>query len=158
MTLAIIVLEDEEEVRNAILRDLDEFESLIRIEPAEDVQDAWEVVSEIDADDDAIALILADHRLPGESGVDFLVAMQADERTVDARTVLVTGQADLSDTIRALNQASLDYYITKPWSPEELRAAVKEQLTEYVIRRDLDPLPYLRVLDSERIMNQVRGY
>lgn len=157
MNLAVIVLEDEPEVRHAILRDLEEFQSVIRIEPAEDVDDAWAVVDEVDDDGDAIAVVMADHRLPGKSGVDFLVEMQQDERTVDARTVLVTGQADLADTIRALNEASLDHYITKPWSPEELRDTLREQLTEYVLRTDLEPLRYLRVLDSQRVMERMRG-
>ncbi|MDU0967682.1 MAG: response regulator [Actinomycetaceae bacterium] len=157
MNLAVIVLEDEPEVRNAILRDLEEFSSVVRLEPAENVEDAWDVVDEVDADGDVIATVLADHRLPGKSGVDFLVEMQGDERTVDARTVLVTGQADLADTIRALNDAGLDHYITKPWDPDDLRDTLRTQLTEYVIKADLEPLRYLKVLDSERVMQHLRG-
>lgn len=157
MNLAVVILEDEPEVRHALVRDLEEFHDVIRIEPAEDVSDAWEVVDEVDSDGDVVALVLADHRMPGRTGVDFLVEMQQDARTVDARTVLVTGQADLADTIRALNEASLDHYITKPWDPEELRATVRDQLTEFVIRADLEPLRYLKVLDAERVMNRMRG-
>ncbi|MBD3688866.1 response regulator [Nanchangia anserum] len=157
MNLAVIILEDEPEVRHALLRDLDPFASLIRIEPAEDVDDAWDVVEEVDADGDVVAVVMADHRMPGKTGVDFLVEMQDDERTVDARTVLVTGQADLADTIRALNEASLDHYITKPWDPEDLRSTLRDQLTEYVLRTDLEPLRYLKVLDSQRVLDHMRG-
>ena len=93
MKLAIVVVEDEPEVRDAVLGDLAPFADTVRIEPAEDVDDALEVVDEIDGDGDVVALILADHRLPGRSGVDMLVEMAGDERTADARKVLVTGQA-----------------------------------------------------------------
>lgn len=156
MRLAIIVLEDEAEVRAALARDLAPIAEVARVEFAEDVPDAWQVVDEIDADGDSFALILADHRLPGTTGVDFLVAMQSDARTAAARTVLVTGQADQDDTIRAVNEAGLDHYIAKPWSPAELIAVVKNQLTDYVIEQGLDPLPHLRILDAVRAMDGIR--
>ena len=120
------------------------------------VDDAWAVIDEIVEDGDELALVLSDHRLPGKSGVDFLVELMQDERFGATRTVLVTGQADQSDTIRAVNQAGLDYYIGKPWDPEELRAAVRDQLTEYVLEVGVDPLPYVSVLDGVRVMEAIR--
>ena len=123
---------------------------------AEDVDDAWSVIDEIVEDGDELALVLSNHRLPGKSGVDFLVELMKDERFGATRTVLVTGQADQSDTIRAVNQAGLDYYIGKPWNPEELRAVVRDQLTEYVLESDVDPLHYVSVLDGVRVMEAIR--
>ena len=123
---------------------------------AEDVDDAWSVIDEIVEDGDELALVLSDHRLPGKSGVDFLVELMKDERFGATRTGLVTGQADQSDTIRAVNQAGLDYYIGKPWNPEELRAVVRDQLTEYVLESDVDPLHYVSVLDGVRVMEAIR--
>lgn len=152
MKLVILVVEDEPEVRDAVVGDLAPFASVLRIEATEDVEDAWEVVEEIDEEGDLLALVLADHRLPGRSGVDMLVEMSSDERTVAARKVLVTGQADQSDTIRAVNEAGLDYYISKPWKPEQLHAVVQEQLTDFVLEQGLNPLPYLPALDGARAM------
>ena len=125
MKLTILVLEDEPEVRDAIERDLAELASVLRIEPAEDVPDAWEVIEEITRDGDLLALVLADHRLPGTTGVDFLVELVRDERAAWARTVLLTGQADQQDTIRALNQAGLSHYLAKPWDRDELLDVVR---------------------------------
>lgn len=156
MNLTILVLEDETPVREAVLRDLAEFADTVRIEPAEDVEDAWAVVDEVDADGDVLALVLADHRMPGETGVDFLVGMQQDERTVGAKTVLVTGQANQQDTIRALNQAGLDHYLSKPWQPEELQQVVRQMLTDFVLEMGLDPLPYLPALEATRVMDSLR--
>ena len=73
MTLTILSLEDEADVRDALERDLEEFWDKIRLEVAEDVDDAWAVIDEIVEDGDELALVLSDHRLPGKSGVDFLV-------------------------------------------------------------------------------------
>ena len=156
MTLTILSLEDEADVRQALERDLEDFEGRIRLELAEDVEDAWSVIEEITDDGDELALVLSDHRLPGKSGVDFLVEFTANPRFASTRTVLVTGQADQADTIRALNQAGLDYYIAKPWDPEVLREVVRTQLTDYVLEMGVDPLPYMPVLDGVRVMESIR--
>jgi response regulator RpfG family c-di-GMP phosphodiesterase len=157
MRLTVLILEDERPVREALERDLATFADSLRLEVAEDVPDAWQVVSEVDADGDRLALVLADHRLPGSTGVDFLVQLLDDDRTVAARKVLVTGQADQQDTIRAVNEAGLDHYIAKPWDPDQLRQVVRQQLTEHVLEHRIDPLPHLRVLDAARVMPLVRA-
>lgn len=156
MKLVILVVEDEPEVRDAVVGDLAPFAATVRIEPAEDVADAWEAVADIDADGDLLALVLADHRMPGRSGVDMLVDMNADDRTAAARKVLVTGQADQADTIRAVNDAGLDHYIAKPWDPSRMQQVVRDQLTDFVLEAGIDPLPHLRVLDRARAIEALR--
>ena len=103
-----------------------------------------------------LALVLADHRMPGTTGVDMLIAMEDDERTAVARKVLVTGQADQADTIRAVNEAGLDHYVAKPWRPQDLQAVVRDQLTDFVLVTGMDPLPHLRALDGARAMEMLR--
>lgn len=156
MTLTILSLEDEADVREALERDLEGFWSKVRLETAQDVEDAWDAVEEIARDGDQLAVVLSDHRLPGKSGVDFLVELVNDPRFTATRTVLVTGQADQDDTIRAVNQAGLDYYIAKPWTPENLRQVVRTQLTDYVLETGVDPLPYMPLLDAVRVMESIR--
>ena len=156
MTVTILLLEDEADVRTALERDLEPFWGKICYEVAQDVPDAWAAIDDILSDGDELALVLSDHRLPGESGVDFLVELTHDERFSSTRTVLVTGQADQDDTIKAVNEASLDYYIAKPWDPQKLVAVVREQLTNYVLESDINPLPYLPVLDGVRVMEAIR--
>ena len=92
MTLTILSLEDEADVRDALERDLEQFWDKIRLEVAEDVDDAWSVIDEIVDDGDELALVLSDHRLPGKSGVDFLVELTKDERFGATRTVLETSR------------------------------------------------------------------
>lgn len=156
MNLAILILEDEAEVRAAVERDLLPFAELIRVEVASDVEEAWEVIDEITEDGDVLALALCDHRMPGTTGVEFLVQMMDDDRTAATRKVLVTGQAQLRDTVRAVNEAHLDHYIAKPWDVDELHQVVRTMLTDYVEDMDIDPLPYLDVLDATRAMELVR--
>ena len=154
--LVILCVEDEVEVRNAIVRDVEPFAQICRIDEAEDAADARDAVSQCLDAGEQLALVLCDHMLPGESGVDFLVALNDDARTRATRKVLVTGQAGLQDTIKAVNRADLDHYIAKPWSKEELHAIVKEQLTNYVLEFVDDVLPYVSTLDGPRLLTARR--
>ncbi len=151
--LTVLVIEDEDDVRDALLRDLEPFADVVRIEAAASVDDAREAVSEIDADGDQLGLVLADHRLPGETGVDYLVELTGHRKGTRTRKVLVTGQADQDDTIRAVNEAGLDHYIAKPWDRSDLLDVVRDQLTDFVLASDLPLLRYVKHLDSARLLD-----
>ncbi len=154
--IAIVSLEDEPEVRQAITRDLEPFAEAFRIEGAEDVEEARELLASIRKDGDVVGLILCDHRLPGTTGVDFLTEIEGDEEMRRMRKVLVTGQAGHEDTIRAINAGGLDHYVSKPWLPEQLVAVVREQLTDFVLSSpEVDALPYVGVLDGARLMEKI---
>jgi len=154
--IAIVSLEDEPEVRQAITRDLAPYAESFRIEEAEDVEDARELIASITEEGDMVGLILCDHRLPGTTGVEFLMELQAEEETKSIRKVLVTGQADHLDTIQAINAGGLHHYVSKPWQPEQLVSVVRDQLTEFVMcSPDIDPLPYVSVLDAARLMEKI---
>lgn len=150
--LAILIVEDEPEVRDALIRDVAPFENQFRIEAAESVEDARAALQGLDDAGQQVALVLCDHLLPGVHGVDFLIELNDDKVTNPARKVLVTGQAGLEDTIRAVNDADLDHYIAKPWEEDELQDIVREQLTEYVSRWVDDLLPYVPILDGAKLM------
>jgi Response regulator containing CheY-like receiver, AAA-type ATPase, and DNA-binding domains len=158
MKLSILILEDEPEVRSSLERDLLPLVPTVRIEPAEDVADAWETITDIEREGDRLALALCDHRLPGTSGVDFMIQLTGNESTEETRKVLVTGQADLEDTVRAVNNADLDHFIAKPWAEKELQDIVREQLTNYVIACGINPLPFMDVLDQPRALNAMREF
>ena len=153
--LVILCIEDEDEVRDAVVRDLEAFEPTFFVEMAEDADDARQVVEEIAAAEDTIALVIADHRLPGMQGTDFLIELHGSAETATARKVLLTGQAGHEDTIRAINEASLDHYISKPWTEEELHSVVREQLTEFVLENVEDVLPYVAILDGARLLQRL---
>ena len=74
MTLTILSLEDEADVRDALERDLEQFWDKIRLEVAEDVDDAWAVIDEIVEDGVSWPSSCPTIVVPGKSGVDFLVA------------------------------------------------------------------------------------
>ena len=64
-----------------------------------------------------MALLVADQRMPGLSGTDYLV--RARELVPTAKRVLLTAYADTEAAIKAINEVDLDYYLLKPWDPPE---------------------------------------
>ncbi len=153
----ILVVEDEPEVRDAISRDLEPFAAVFRIEVAEDAADAREAMADLRAAGNDVAIVLADHLLPGEHGTDFLIALHQDPETSSIRKVLITGQAGHDDTIRAINEANLNHYVSKPWEADELQSVVRDELTDWVIENAESVLPFVSVLDAPRLMDTLRN-
>src|SRR5262249_37408061 len=79
--------------------------------------DGLELLKQVRARGEQIALLVADQRMPGLSGTDYLV--QAREIVPEAKRVLLTAYADTEAAIQAINEVSLDYYLLKPWDPPE---------------------------------------
>ena len=154
--IAILCVEDEPEVREAVLRDLRPLEKHFHIESAGDTADAAAVLAEFANRDILPGLILCDHRLPGENGVEFLARIHEVDEYRATRKVLLTGQAGHQDTINAVNDAGLNHYLAKPWDPADLIETCKDQLTSYVLgREDVDPMEFLAVLDAPRLLEKI---
>jgi len=80
-----------------------------------------------------IDLILTDKNMPGRSGVELLE--EAKGLSLAMRIVL-TGYPDASDLMEAINRGEVYRYVTKPWSPEELRIIIAHALEHYQLGRD----------------------
>jgi len=154
--LAILCLEDEPAVLDAVVRDLAPFEELFLIEPVESVVEARRVISVLQEKGVPLALALCDHLLPGVSGTEFLVELNHSDATKATRKVLITAQAGLTDTIRAINDGNLNHFIAKPWQPGDLQKVVRDQLTSYLVATETNPLPYLALLDAQRLLEAMQ--
>ena len=76
-----------------------------------------------------IGLIISDQRMPGLQGVDFL--RQSREIVPDALRILLTGYADITATIDAINKGGAYRYICKPWDDEEMIRTIREAIRQY---------------------------
>ncbi len=73
-------------------------------------------------------LILLDWMLPGgESGLDFAKWMRAQARHAYCPIIMLTARADNANKVAALD-AGADDYISKPFSPSELKARIRAVL------------------------------
>ncbi|MEL6224928.1 MAG: FAD-dependent oxidoreductase [Cyanobacteria bacterium J06627_8] len=115
---AILTIDDDPAVLQAIARDLrKQYGDRFRIVRADSGSTALEVTQQLKVRGDTVALFLADQRMPGLSGVEFL--SQAVTIFPQAKRVLLTAYADTDAAINAINTAQLDYYLLKPWDPPE---------------------------------------
>ncbi|MFA0193456.1 response regulator [Vibrio artabrorum] len=151
----ILCVDDEPEVLNSVLQDLAVFEDDFIVEGAESVDEAEQVIKEMDQNGIKLALILCDHIMPEKTGIDFLIELNQRDSTKPTRKLLLTGQAGLEDTVTAINNAALDFYISKPWQGDQLRETLIQQLTDYVIANDKKLLNWTSILDTERILTSM---
>ncbi|HZC41205.1 MAG TPA: FAD-dependent oxidoreductase, partial [Streptosporangiaceae bacterium] len=92
-----------------------------------------------------VAVILADYRMPGMSGIEFLE--QAMDVYPAARRVLLTAYADTGAAIDAINLVDLDHYLLKPWDPpEEKLYPVVDALLEAWLADDHRPVPETKLV------------
>jgi len=147
----ILCVEDEPEVLDAVVKDLSAFEDLFPIETTRSVEEARAAVARIQEAKDALGLVLCDHLMPGDNGVEFLIELYRDPHTATTRKVLLTGQAGLEATVRAVNYANLDFYIIKPWTKEKLVGAVRQQLKSYVIAHERDLQKYASLFGEREL-------
>jgi thioredoxin reductase (NADPH) len=114
----ILVVDDEPTVLAAVARDLRHgFGERYRIVRASSGEEALEVLRELVRRGEQVALLVADQRMPGLSGTDYLV--RARELVPTAKRVLLTAYADTEAAIQAINEVDLDYYLLKPWDPPD---------------------------------------
>lgn len=154
--LYILCLEDQREVLNAIAEDLAEFDEIGIVEECESAEEAAALLDDIDSRGDYLAVVVSDHVMPGQTGVDFLTELKADGRFPRTRKILLTGLATHQDTIRAINQAAIDRYLEKPWTKAQLTQAVRELLTVFVLESGIDYEPIAGRLDQQVLFDHLR--
>jgi thioredoxin reductase (NADPH) len=114
----LLTVDDDPSVSRAVARDLRRrYAENYRIVRAESGPSALETLKEFTLRGEQTALLLADHRMPGMTGVEFLEA--AMDLVPSAKRVLLTAYADTDAAIRAINEVDLDRYLLKPWDPPE---------------------------------------
>ena len=72
-------------------------------------------------------LVLLDWMLPGLSGLALAKQLRGDPRTRELPIIMVTARNDEADKVAGL-EAWVDDYVTKPFSPRELRARIQALL------------------------------
>ncbi|HLX28730.1 MAG TPA: phosphate regulon transcriptional regulator PhoB [Casimicrobiaceae bacterium] len=73
------------------------------------------------------ALVLLDWMLPGQSGLSFARQLRGDPRTRELPIIMVTARTEEADKVAGL-EAWVDDYVTKPFSPRELKARIQAVL------------------------------
>jgi FixJ family two-component response regulator len=76
-----------------------------------------------------LAVVISDMRMPKMDGATFL--HQAMLRRPDAARILLTGQADRDEAIRAVNEGQIFRFLVKPCPSDQLKAAIDAGVIHY---------------------------
>ena len=89
------------------------FEDEFEVHTAGSGPEALAILDELDAD-----AVVADHRMPGMSGLDLLERVRG--RCEDVGRILVTGHTNEELLLEAIQRQVLHHFIPKPWSYERV--------------------------------------
>jgi len=129
----ILTVDDDPDVLQAIERDLrSRYSERYRILRASSANEALDTLRRLKSRNDAVALLLADQRMPELDGVGFLA--QATDLFPSAKRALLTAYADTNAAIEAINSARVHYFLLKPWDPpdQNLYPPLDDMLNEFM--------------------------
>jgi thioredoxin reductase (NADPH) len=116
----ILIADDDPQVLAAVRRDLrSRYRDQYTVLSASSGEEALATARELKSRGDALALLICDQRMPGLLGNEVL-ARSRDIYPL-ARRVLLTAYSDIEAAVKAINEAHLDHYLSKPWDPPEER-------------------------------------
>lgn len=124
VSIKILLVDDEINITKSLRRLLMEYEQY-EILTAISGDQALEIIRE----EPDIGILISDQRMPGMTGVELL--SKARELIPDAVRILLTGYADITASIEAINEGAVFRYLTKPWKDEDLVLAVTEAARGY---------------------------
>jgi DNA-binding NtrC family response regulator len=112
---AILVVDDEKNIRLTLSRALEELERPIMT--AVNGEDALQQI-----EDGNVGVMLLDLKMPGMDGMEVLRRV-AEERP-DIRVVIITAHGDVPNAVEAVRLGAVDF-MQKPFSPDEVRVVVQ---------------------------------
>ena len=77
-----------------------------------------------------VHVIISDQRMPEMTGVEFFEIIL--EKFPDPMRILLTGYADMSAVVDAVNKGKIFHYLDKPWNEEELDQTINRAYEKYL--------------------------
>lgn len=122
MTDQVLFVDDESSVLDGYRRLLQRH---FRIETAKGGNDGLTMIEQLGP----FAVVVSDMRMPGMNGAEFLCHVRL--RAPETVRMLLTGHADVSAAIEAVNKGNIFRYLTKPCSKEALVDAINLGIAQY---------------------------
>ena len=132
MMPVVLVVEDEPAILELLKVNLQD--AGYDVQAAEDAEQAKRMLDAVLPD-----LLLLDWMLPGQSGLALAKELRAAKRTRELPIIMVTARSDEADKVAGL-EAWVDDYVTKPFSPRELKARIKAVMRRRAPESAQEPL------------------
>jgi len=122
----ILCVDDEPNVLRALRRlfmDEEHYELLVAESGAAGL--------EILAQEEGIAVVISDYRMPAMNGVKFL--RQVHDSWPKTLRIVLSGYADTASVVEAINVGHIYKFIPKPWNDDELRINITNAVDTYFL-------------------------
>ncbi len=134
----VLCVDDEEDILDSLTRTLRRrFEVLTTT----NIKQAFQIMEE----HKDIAVVISDHLIGPDKGVDFLV--KSTRVLPLASRVLVSGQIDMKALEEAINSAQIHKFILKPWENDELLLQIVEAYKTHKTLVEKEKLQKLAITD-----------
>ena len=122
MKAKILLVDDDELLLAGLKRQL---RNKFRVETAISGEDAVRMVKE----NGPYAVVVSDYLMPGMNGIEFLSQVKLTDP--DTIRMMLTGSADMSTAIKAVNEGSIYKFHPKPCPADTLGDAIQSGIDEY---------------------------
>jgi two-component system, cell cycle response regulator len=136
--LPILIVDDEVEITKTVARDLRRHAQIVS---CTDPHDALKKL-----DEQEFSVIVSDLKMPGMSGLQLL--QHAAEKQAVCQRILLTAYMDLANLPDTINKAHLNFIMTKPWEPDDLRKIVEGAQRMNELERENRELRRMALSDS----------
>ncbi len=93
--------------------------------------------------DHVVDLVISDFRMPEMDGATFLTEVRALQP--NSARIIISAYADIDGIMRAINDAGIFQFVSKPWSDHELKAAIVQVLAHHAL-----------LVENQQLANEVR--
>lgn len=144
MEPVVLFVDDDENILRSLKRLF--FEESFEVLTAGSGKEALEILKNKE-----VGVIVSDQKMPEMDGAQFLE--RAKKMAPCSVRMVLTGQADVTAAMDAINKGGAWQYITKPWDDNELRIAVKNAIETYKITRENIYLTQLNIKQNQELQS-----
>ena len=124
----ILCVDDDKSILMSLKAQLNHYlGDQFQFEFAECAEEAWEVIEDLKADGENIAVIISDWIMPRIKGDEFLISVH--DKYPDIVKLMLTGHAEEDAISRATKEANLTACLGKPWDIEELVSIILKNVS-----------------------------
>ncbi|MDR6916260.1 response regulator RpfG family c-di-GMP phosphodiesterase [Pseudomonas sp. 3296] len=138
----VLLVDDEESILNSLRRLLrgQSYDVLLATSGAQ----ALEIMAQ-----QPIDLVMSDARMPNMDGATLLAHIH--QRHPATTRILLTGYADLTTIVKAINEGQIHRYISKPWNDEEMLLTLRQALAHQHSERERQRLLQLTRQQNDQL-------
>jgi DNA-binding NtrC family response regulator len=105
------------------------FLSEYKVYTAQDVKEAESILEQ-----EVIAVLISDQRMPDEKGTDFIYRMK--QKFPDTVYILLSGYLDFEVAKDAINKGLVYKFLSKPWEEDNMMLDLKLAVDQYFLKKE----------------------